>query len=77
MSTGNIEQLIRRTKAAESTKQKNIVISIKEANDLITEIAMLSSNATVALDNIARLLTKMQETQTIQEVKVDGGHFKE
>ena len=73
----SMEQLIRRVKAAEISNQRVVTLSLTEAHDLISEIAILSSRATQALDIISKSLSEIKNSNSVQEVKFDGGGFEE
>ena len=70
-----VEKLIQRLAAAERSQQKDIRISIQEARDLTSELAILTSKMAKTMQEIHGMLAEIRQSTTQIEVKVDGGGF--
>jgi hypothetical protein len=70
-----VERLIQRLAAAERSQQKDIRISIQEARDLTSELAILTSKMAKTMQEIHSMLAEIRQSTTQIEVKVDGGGF--
>ena len=70
-----LEKLIRRVSAAEKSQQKDIRISIQEAREITTELAMLSANLSTKITEIHEALESIKQNSSEIEVKFDGGGF--
>ena len=70
-----VEKLIQRLAAAERSQQKDIRISIQEASDLTSELAILTSKMAKTMQEIHSMLAEIRQSTTQIEVKVDGGGF--
>ena len=82
MSTNNIptnlpsvEKLIQRVAAAERSQQKDIRISIQEARDLTTELAIITSKLGKTVQEIHEMLAQIHASTQNIDVKFDGGGF--
>jgi hypothetical protein len=82
MSTNNIptnlpsvEKLIQRVAAAERSQQKDIRISIQEARDLTTELAIITSKLGKTVQEIHEMLAQIRANTQNIDVKFDGGGF--
>ena len=71
----SVEKLIQRLAAAERSQQKDIRISIQEARDLTSELAILTSKMAKTMQEIHSMLAEIRQSTTQIEVKVDGGGF--
>lgn len=71
----SVERLIQRLTAAERSQQKDIRISIQEARDLTSELAILTSKMAKTMQEIHSMLAEIRQSTTQIEVKVDGGGF--
>ena len=71
----SVERLIQRLSAAERSQQKDIRISIQEARDLTSELAILTSKMAKTMQEIHSMLAEIRQSTTQIEVKVDGGGF--
>jgi hypothetical protein len=71
----SVERLIQRLAAAERSQQKDIRISIQEARDLTSELAILTSRMAKTMQEIHAMLADIRQSTTQIEVKVDGGGF--
>ena len=70
-----VEKLIRRITAAEKSQQKDIRISIQEAREITTELALLSANLNTRITEIHETLENIKKNSSEIEVKFDGGGF--
>jgi response regulator RpfG family c-di-GMP phosphodiesterase len=70
-----IQKLIQRTQVAERSQQKEIRISLQEARDLTTELALMTSKLGQTLSEIHQMLAVIKESTTQIDVKFDGGQF--
>lgn len=71
----SVEKLIQRVAAAEKSQQKDIRISIQEAKDLTTELAIMTSKLGRTVQEIHAMLSEIKESTTNIDVKFDGGSF--
>jgi response regulator RpfG family c-di-GMP phosphodiesterase len=70
-----IQKLIQRTQVAERSQQKEIRISLQEARDLTTELALMTSKLSQTVSEIHQMLAVIKESTTQIDVKFDGGQF--
>ena len=70
-----VQKLIQRTQTAERSQQKEIRITLQEARDLTTELAMMSSKLGQTISEIHQMLALIKESTTQIDVKFDGGKF--
>lgn len=82
MSTNNIpntmpsiERIIQRISVAEKTQQKEIRISIQEARELTTDLAVLTSKLGKTVQEINENLKIIKDSTQSIDVKFDGGTF--
>ena len=71
----SVERLLQRVSAAERSQQKDIRISIQEARDLTTELAIMTSKLGRTVQEIHEMLAQIRESTTKIDVKFDGGGF--
>ena len=72
---GSVERIIQRVATAEKTNQKEIRITLQEAKELITDLALITSKLVKTIDDINGKLDKLTvQTQEIN-VSMDGGTF--
>jgi len=71
----SVEKLLQRTRVAEKTQQKEIKISIEEAKDLTTELAILTSKLGTTIAQIHEMLVEINKNSNEVDVKFDGGSF--
>ena len=71
----SVERLLQRVSAAEKSQQKDIRISIQEARDLTTELAIMTSKLGRTVQEIHQMLAEIRESTTNIDVKFDGGGF--
>ncbi len=70
-----VAQFVRRVTVAEQSQQKDIRLTIVEGRALISELAMLTSRLSIAIDNINANLERIAASSEHIEVKFDGGGF--
>jgi hypothetical protein len=70
-----VEKLIQRVNIAEKSQQKEIRITIQEARDLTTELAILTAKLGRTVQDIHAMLAEIRESTTKIDVKFDGGGF--
>lgn len=70
-----VEKLITRTITAERSQQKEIRITIQEARDLTSELAILTSKLGSTVQEIHQMLAEIKASTTQIDVKFDGGTF--
>ena len=71
----SVEKLLQRVAAAEKSQQKDIRISIQEARELTTDLAILTAKLGATVQEIHTLLSEIRESTTNIDVKFDGGGF--
>ena len=70
-----IQKLLQRIQVAERSQQKEIRISIQEARDLTTELALMSAKLGKTVSEIHQMLSTIKDSTTQIDVKFDGGKF--
>ena len=70
-----IQKLLQRIQVAERSQQKEIRISLQEARDLTTELALMSAKLSKTVGEIHQMLAAIKESTTQIDVKFDGGKF--
>jgi urease gamma subunit len=70
-----IEKLISRIAVAERSQQKEIRITIQEARELTSELAILTNRLGKTVQDIHQILSEIRESTTKIDVKFDGGSF--
>ena len=70
-----IQKLLQRIQVAERSQQKEIRVSMQEARDLTTELALMSSKLGKTVSEIHQMLAVIKESTTQIDVKFDGGQF--
>jgi signal transduction histidine kinase len=71
----SVEKLLQRVVAAEKSQQKDIRLSIQEARELTTDLAILTSKLGATVQEIHAMLAEIRESTTNIDVKFDGGSF--
>jgi septation ring formation regulator EzrA len=71
----SIQRLLQRISSAEKTNQKEIRITIQEARELTTDLALLTSRLGTTVQEVHTMLRKMKAENEELEVKFDGGDF--
>lgn len=70
-----IQKLLQRIQVAERSQQKEIRISLQEARDLTTELALMSAKLGKTVSEIHQMLAVIKDSTTQIDVKFDGGKF--
>ena len=70
-----VEKLLQRIVTAERSQQKEIRITIQEARDLTTELAVLTSRLGKTVSEIHKMLAEIKDSTGQIDVKFDGGTF--
>ena len=70
-----IQKLLQRIQVAERSQQKEIRISLQEARDLTTELALMSAKLGKTVSEIHQMLSAIKDSTTQIDVKFDGGKF--
>jgi predicted trehalose synthase len=71
----SVERLLQRVAAAEKSQQKDIRLSIQEARELTTDLAILTAKLGATVQEIHVMLAEIRESTTNIDVKFDGGSF--
>ena len=71
----SLEKLMRRIAQADKTQQKDIRLTIQEARELSTELAILTANLGKTVSEIHHILKEIRDNTTNIDVKFDGGDF--
>lgn len=71
----SIEKLIQRVAVAEKSQQKDIRMTIEEARQLTSELAIMTSKLGKTVQEIHAMLAEIKESTTNISVKFDGGGF--
>ena len=70
-----IQKLLQRIQVAERSQQKEIRVSMQEARDLTTELALMSAKLGKTVSEIHQILSTIKDSTTQIDVKFDGGQF--
>ena len=70
-----VERLLQRISVAEKSQQKEIRITIQEARDITTELAIFSTKLGGTVQQIHAMLAQIKESSQNIDVKFDGGSF--
>ena len=70
-----IQKLLQRIQVAERSQQKEIRISLQEARDLTSELALMSAKLGKTVGEIHQMLAVIKDSTTQIDVKFDGGKF--
>lgn len=73
----SVEKLIQKLSVAEKTQQKEVRITIQEARDLCTELAIITSRLGKTVQEIYIALEEIKKASTQIDIKFDGGGFSE
>lgn len=71
----SVERLLTRVAVAERSQQKEIRITIQEAKELASELAILTSKLGRTVQEIHAMLVDIRDSTTKIDVKFDGGTF--
>lgn len=74
-SMPSIQRLLQRISSAEKTNQKEIRITIQEARELTTDLALLTSRLGTTISEVHSMLRKIKQDNDELDVKFDGGSF--
>lgn len=69
---GSVERLIQRVVSAEKSNQREIRVSIQEARELITELALITGKLGQHISEIHQAINKKESNSNIS-ISVDGG----
>jgi septation ring formation regulator EzrA len=72
---GSVERIIQRVTTAEKTNQKEIRLTLQEAKDLITDLALITGRLGKTIEEIHVKLDKLNTTTQEINVQMDGGTF--
>ena len=72
---GSVERIIQRVTTAEKTNQKEIRLTLQEAKDLITDLALITGRLGKTIEEIHVKLDKLNTTTQEISVQMDGGTF--
>lgn len=71
----SVQKLLQRIQVAERSQQKEIRITLQEARDLTTDLALMTSKLGQTVSEIHQMLAVIKESTTQIDVKFDGGGF--
>lgn len=71
----SVERLLNRISVAEKSQQKEIRISIQEAKELSSDLAVMTSRLSKTVQEIHSMLSDIRAATTKIDVKFDGGGF--
>lgn len=71
----SVEKLLTRISVAERSQQKEVRISIQEARELATDLALLTSKLGRTVQDIHILLQSIKQSSETSSIKMDGGKF--
>lgn len=76
-SLPTVEKLLARINVAEKSQQKDVRISVQEARDLTTELALFTVKMSKTITEIHQLMLELKESTNKIDVKFDGGSFEQ
>lgn len=71
----SVEKFIQRVRAAEKSQSKDIRLSIQEARDMVSDLALFSARLSETVQEMNTTLKEIKESTTKIDVKFDGGGF--
>jgi hypothetical protein len=71
----SVHKFLQRVVIAERSQQKEIRISLQEARDLTTELALFTTKLGRTITDIHQTLAAIKESTAQIDVKFDGGKF--
>jgi ABC-type transporter Mla subunit MlaD len=71
----SIERLLMRIKSAEQSQQRDIRITIQEARELATDLALLTGKLGKTIEQINTTLNDLKQNADSVEIKFEGGSF--
>lgn len=72
---GSVERIVQRVLTAEKTNQKEIRLTLQEAKDLVTDLALITSKLGKTIEEIHGKLDKLNTATQEINVQMDGGTF--
>jgi len=71
----SVERFIQRVRAAEKSQSKDIRLSIQEARELVSDLALFSAKLSDTMQEMNENLKEIKQSTTKIDVKFDGGGF--
>ena len=71
----SIQRLLQRISSAEKSNQKEIRITIQEARELTTDLALITSKLGTTVQEVHSMLRKIKQDNDELDVKFDGGSW--
>ena len=74
-SLPSVERLLQRISVAERSQQKDIRITMQEAKELATDLALMTVKLSKTVQEVHQMLSEIRDSTTKIDVKFDGGSF--
>jgi len=74
-SLPSVERFIQRVRSAEKSQAKDIRLSIQEARDMVSDLALFSTKLAGTITEVNEMLKDIKESTSNIDVKFDGGKF--
>lgn len=74
-SMPSIEKLLNRIALAERSQQKDVRITMQEAKELATDLALLTVKMSKTVQEVHQILNEIRNSSSQIDVKFDGGTF--
>lgn len=74
-SMPSIEKLLSRIALAERSQQKDVRITMQEAKELATDLALLTVKMSKTVQEVHQMLNEIRNSSSQIDVKFDGGTF--
>ena len=74
-SLPSVERFIQRVRAAEKSQSKDIRLSISEARDMVSDLALFSAHLSGTVKEINTTIKELKESNKNIDIKFDGGRF--
>lgn len=71
----SIEKLLSRIALAERSQQKEVRITMQEAKELATDLALLTVKMSKTVQEVHQMLAEIKNSTTQIDLKFDGGTF--
>ncbi len=71
----SIEKLLSRIALAERSQQKDVRITMQEAKELATDLALLTVKMSKTVQEVHQMLAEIKNSTTQIDLKFDGGTF--
>lgn len=71
----SIEKLLSRITLAERSQQKEVRITMQEAKELATDLALLTVKMSKTVQEVHQMLAEIKNSTTQIDLKFDGGTF--